>query len=160
MKRRYRRTVKIALVLVYLVICAGAVVRMTGSGMGCPDWPKCFGYYIPPTDISDLQFKSNFEYKKGIVIIVDEAQNATIHELKTIITRVGKNSKIVLLGDTDQIDLKRKHDTGLDFLSSINTIERLKKITLLENHRHPILDDIMDVYKRQETAKSVKRLGK
>ena len=37
-------------------------------------------------------------------IIVDEAQNTTIHELKTIITRTGKGSKIVLLGDTDQID--------------------------------------------------------
>ena len=37
-------------------------------------------------------------------VIVDEAQNATIHELKTIITRIGKGSKIVLLGDTDQID--------------------------------------------------------
>ena len=37
-------------------------------------------------------------------VIVDEAQNATIHELKTVITRVGKNSKVVLLGDTDQID--------------------------------------------------------
>lgn len=37
-------------------------------------------------------------------LIVDEAQNATIHELKTIITRMGENSKIVLMGDTDQID--------------------------------------------------------
>lgn len=37
-------------------------------------------------------------------IIVDEAQNASIHELKTIITRVGRNSKIVLLGDIDQVD--------------------------------------------------------
>jgi PhoH-like ATPase len=37
-------------------------------------------------------------------LIVDEAQNATVHELKTIITRIGKGSKIVLLGDTDQID--------------------------------------------------------
>jgi PhoH-like ATPase len=37
-------------------------------------------------------------------LIVDEAQNATIHELKTIITRVGKGSKVVLLGDTDQVD--------------------------------------------------------
>ena len=37
-------------------------------------------------------------------VIVDEAQNATIHELKTIITRIGKGSKIVLLGDTDQVD--------------------------------------------------------
>ncbi|RNC84899.1 MAG: heme A synthase [Winogradskyella sp.] len=73
MKRRFRKTAKIALVLVYLVIVAGAVVRMTGSGMGCPDWPKCFGYYIPPTDISELQFKPNHQYKKGIVIIVDEA---------------------------------------------------------------------------------------
>ena len=38
------------------------------------------------------------------ILIVDEAQNATIHELKTIITRMGTNSKIVLLGDIDQID--------------------------------------------------------
>jgi PhoH-like ATPase len=37
-------------------------------------------------------------------LIVDEAQNATIHELKTVITRIGENSKIVLMGDTDQID--------------------------------------------------------
>jgi PhoH-like ATPase len=37
-------------------------------------------------------------------IIVDEAQNATIHELKTIITRVGENSKVILLGDVEQID--------------------------------------------------------
>jgi cytochrome c oxidase assembly protein subunit 15 len=40
--------------------------------MGCPDWPKCFGYYIPPTELSELQFKPNQNYKKGIVIIVDE----------------------------------------------------------------------------------------
>ena len=37
-------------------------------------------------------------------VIVDEAQNTTIHELKTIITRIGKGSKIILLGDTDQVD--------------------------------------------------------
>jgi len=49
------------------------VVRMTGSGMGCPDWPKCFGYYIPPTEITELQFEADREYKKGQVIIVDES---------------------------------------------------------------------------------------
>jgi len=73
MIKKFRKTAKIALVLIYLVIIAGAVVRMTGSGMGCPDWPKCFGYYIPPTEAEQLEFKSNHDYKKGIVIIVDES---------------------------------------------------------------------------------------
>jgi len=68
----YRNWVKISLILVYLVIIAGAVVRMTGSGMGCPDWPKCFGYYIPPTQISEIQFQPDRTYEEGQVIIVDE----------------------------------------------------------------------------------------
>jgi len=63
---------KTALVLVYLVIIAGATVRMTGSGMGCPDWPKCFGYYIPPTDVKELTWEANHEFKKGQVIIKDQ----------------------------------------------------------------------------------------
>lgn len=72
MKKYFPRITKTALVLVYLVIVAGALVRMTGSGMGCPDWPKCFGYYIPPTDIEELQWSPNREFKRGMVIIKDE----------------------------------------------------------------------------------------
>lgn len=68
----FTKIAKITLVLIYLVIIAGAVVRMTGSGMGCPDWPKCFGYYIPPTEQSQLEFKPNHEYNKGVVIIRNE----------------------------------------------------------------------------------------
>lgn len=83
MKRLFRKTAKITLVMIYLVIIAGAVVRMTGSGMGCPDWPKCFGYYIPPTELSELQFKPNHEYKKGIVIIVDEALQVSKQNFKS-----------------------------------------------------------------------------
>ena len=71
MKTNFRTLLKISLVLIYCVIIAGAVVRMTGSGMGCPDWPKCFGYYIPPTESSQLAFKANHTYKKGMMILMD-----------------------------------------------------------------------------------------
>lgn len=72
MKKYFRKSATISLILVYLVIFAGAFVRLTGSGMGCPDWPKCFGYYIPPTELKELLFTPGKEYDKGQVIIKDE----------------------------------------------------------------------------------------
>lgn len=77
-------------------------------------------------DVAPLSYIRGRSFNDSI-IIVDEAQNATVHELKTVITRTGKNSKVILLGDLDQVDLPyvNKFSNGLTIV-----IEKLKNESL------------------------------
>src|SRR6266851_10221006 len=57
--RQYTRAAYIALAALTLIVLSGAAVRLTGSGLGCPDWPKCYGNAYPPLNAHALIEFSN-----------------------------------------------------------------------------------------------------
>jgi cytochrome c oxidase assembly protein subunit 15 len=91
MKKRFPTIVKVTLASLYLIFLAGSFVRMTGSGMGCPDWPKCFGYLIPPTSEEQITWHPNTTYAEGMIIIKDEVLFVAEKEIKTNIDFNPKN---------------------------------------------------------------------
>ena len=80
-------------------------------------------------------------------VIVDECQNLDHEQTLMILQRIGLNSRMMFCGDSQQIDLKHNGESGLKFLSSVKSVTGLHTFELLQNHRHPILDEILDVYR-------------
>lgn len=85
-------------------------------------------------------------------VVVDEAQNVTMSQMEMVLGRLGIGSKMIICGDTSQIDLKNKKESGLDFMNTIAArVEGVKVISLKQNHRHPIVPPILDIYKEYTT---------
>ena len=81
------------------------------------------------------------------LVIVDEAQNVTHEQMNMIVSRLGLRSKMVICGDDNQIDLRKRSDSGFRFLyAAAKKIKNLEAITLITNHRDPIVDDLLQYY--------------
>lgn len=80
-------------------------------------------------------------------IIVDEAQNVTHDQMEMIVTRIGLRSKMMICGDGQQIDLRKKSDSGFKYLyKASRKVKNLEAITLTSNHRNEIVEDLRDYY--------------
>ncbi len=87
------------------------------------------------------------------VIILDEAQNTTKHQMKMFLTRLGMNAKMIVTGDATQIDLPRSVQSGL--LQALRILRGVKGIGIIEYVkkdivRHPLVQRIVDAYEARE----------
>lgn len=91
------------------------------------------------------------------IIILDEAQNTTRHQMKMFLTRLGMNGKMIITGDTTQIDLPRTVQSGL--LQALRILKGVKGIGVIEYEkkdivRHPLVQRIVDAYEKREKDES------
>ncbi|MCI5053272.1 MAG: PhoH family protein [Pelagibacteraceae bacterium] len=103
-------------------------------------------------EIAPLAFMRGRTLKDSFVIL-DEAQNATDTQIKMFLTRLGKNTTMVVNGDPSQIDLPGSKSSGL--LKSINILDDIDEIKItrfdtLDVQRHPLVSKIIDAYKKNQ----------
>ena len=103
-------------------------------------------------EIAPLAFMRGRTLKDSFVIL-DEAQNATDTQIKMFLTRLGKNTTMVVNGDPSQIDLPGSKSSGL--LKSINILDDIDEIKITrfdtsDVQRHPLVSKIIDAYKKKQ----------
>tara|TARA_X000000368_G_scaffold418087_1_gene416488 strand:+ start:992 stop:1999 length:1008 start_codon:yes stop_codon:yes gene_type:complete len=107
-------------------------------------------------EIAPLAFMRGRTLKNSFAIL-DEAQNATLTQIKMFLTRIGENSKLVVNGDPSQIDLINKSHSGL--VQSKNILKKIKEIKTIEfDHRdvvrHPLVSKIIQAYQKNFNDKN------
>ena len=116
---------------------------------------------IPPKKLEDFMKEGIIEiaplaFMRGrtlsnAFVILDEAQNTTINQLKMFLTRMGLNAKFIVTGDVTQIDLPRRSNSGLIFaMKLLQNIESISIVQFNTNDivRHRLVRDIVDAYQR------------
>lgn len=94
-------------------------------------------------EIVPIQFARGLNFE-DCVVIVDESQNITTEELKTLTTRISNNCKMLFTSDVNQIDLQNKNSSGSKFIDMISELDEVAIVELKENFRHPLALAIMD----------------
>lgn len=117
----FRKLGIVTIITVYLLVLAGGIVRSTGSGMGCPDWPKCFGRYIPPTHVSELP--ANYQEIYGAKLHGEVEFNATKTWIEYVNRLLGAITGILVLATfVVSIFSYFKKDKVIVFLSFLSVL--------------------------------------
>ncbi|MBV7389179.1 MULTISPECIES: PhoH family protein [Enterococcus] len=90
-------------------------------------------------------------------VILDEAQNTTIAQMKMFLTRLGFNSKMIVNGDTSQVDLPKGQLSGL--IHAERTLKGIKKIRFVNFEssdvvRHPVVAEIIEAYEKESLKRT------
>ncbi len=128
---------------------------------------------IPPSKLQKFMEEGTVQiaplaYMRGrtldnAFVILDEAQNTTLAQIKMFLTRMGRNAKFIVTGDVTQIDLPHKGDSGL--LKAMNNLREVKHIAIIDFDtrdiiRHPLVKDIVNAFERAEKQEQERTANK
>ena len=110
-------------------------------------------------EIAPLAFMRGRTLSNAFVIL-DEAQNTTVNQLKMFLTRMGMNTKFIVTGDETQIDLPRRSDSGL--LQAMRILKGIDDIAVVRFDekdivRHKLVRDIVKAYEKYQTEQDTLR---
>jgi phosphate starvation-inducible protein PhoH and related proteins len=84
-------------------------------------------------------------------VVVDEGQNITHRQMELLLGRICKDTKMIICGDIQQIDLKDKKISGFNFIcTNFKEVPGFEVVVLKTNHRDPIVEQILEIYKAHD----------